>query len=422
MLRRLRAYLGMLQGNARVCILCHPFWSVPFTLYYYYLSLYLKEEGLSDAQIGSLMVAGTVASLLFSLVAAPLTDRLGRRNTTLMFDLLSSALPPLLYLLSSSFWMALLATVLFNSNKIMSVSYYLVMIEDADDRQKTVAFNLFNLITCAAGLLIPLAGLWVSAQGVTRAERAFLLASFVIMTGMILLRHSFLMETREGEARMKRVKGSGQGALRALVSSYADSLRFLAAHRGVLYILLANVFFFAYMMLGTNQSLYFALYFSGRFRLDSSGLSFLGGLYSAGMLLAMALINPLIRLSRLFFSLKVGLALTLAGVLLLLLLPQSAGFWLVIPVLLLSVSYGTLKTGLDSAMAIYSRGEARSGLYALTNLLSALTGMAAAAYVSAHFDSSANALYQACLVLGALVAAFVWLAGKHQEGSGRKPA
>ena len=59
MLSRPRAYLGILQGNAKVCILCHPFWSVPFTLYYYYLSLYLKAEGLSDAQIGSLMVAGT---------------------------------------------------------------------------------------------------------------------------------------------------------------------------------------------------------------------------------------------------------------------------------------------------------------------------------------------------------------------------
>lgn len=422
MLSRLRAYLDILQGNARICILCHPFWSVPFTFYYYYLSLYLKEEGLSDAQIGSLIVVGTVASLLFSLVAAPLTDRMGRRNTTLVFDLLSSALPPLLYLLSSSFWMALLATVLFNSNKIMSVGYYLVMIEDADDRQKAVAFNLFNLITYAAGLLIPIAGLWVKTQGVTRAERAFLLASFVIMTGMILLRHRFLKETREGETQMKKGKGSRQGALKALTSSYMDSLRFLRAHRGMLYILLANVFFFAYMMLGTNQSLYFALYFAGRFRLDSSGLSLLGGLYSAGMLLAMVFINPFIRLPHLFFSLKAGLALTLAGILLLLLLPSGTGLWLAIPVLLLSVSYGTLKTGLDSAMAIYSQGETRSGLYALTNLLSALAGMAAAAYVSARFDSSANALYLSCLVLGSLVAAFVWLARKHHTESGHRAA
>jgi hypothetical protein len=423
MLSRPRAYLGILRGNAKVCVLCHPFWSVPFTLYHYYLSLYLKEVGLSDAQIGSLMVAGTVASLLFSLVAAPLTDRLGRRNTTLVFDLLSSALPPLLYLISPSFWMAMLATVLFNSNKIMSVGYYLVMIEDADDRQKAVAFNLFNLITYAAGLLIPLAGLWVKAQGLVRAERAFLLASFIIMTAMILLRHRMLKETREGEAQMKKAgKERGQGAFGALVSPYVNSLRFLRTHRGVLYILMANVFFFAYMMLGTNQSLYFALFFTGRFNLDSGELSLLGGLYSAGMLLAMALINPFIRLPALFASLKLGLALTLAGMVLLLVFPSGAGLWLVFPILLLSVSYGTLKTGLDSALAIYSQGEARSGLYALTNLLSALAGMMAAAYVSAHFDSSANSLYLACLALGILVAAFVWLAGKCQGKPERKAA
>jgi len=423
MLSRPRAYLGILRGNAKVCILCHPFWSVPFTLYYYYLSLYLKAEGLSDAQIGSLMVAGTVASLVFSLVAAPLTDRLGRRNTTLVFDLLSSALPPLMYLISPSFWMAMLATVLFNSNKIMSVGYYLVMIEDADDRQKTVAFNLFNLITYAAGLLIPLAGLWVKAQGLVHAQRAFLLASFVIMTVMILLRHRLLKETREGEARMKKAgEDRGQGALGALVSPYVDSLRFLRAHRGVLYILLANVCFFAYMMLGTNQSLYFALFFTSRFRLDSGELSLLGGLYSAGMLLAMAFINPLIRLPSLFASLKLGLALTLIGMALLLIFSPGAGLWLALPILLLSVSYGTLKTGLDSALAIYSQGEARSGLYALTNLLSSLAGMAAASYVSARFDSDANALYLACLALGILAAAFVWLAGKRQGEPVREAA
>jgi hypothetical protein len=176
------------------------------------------------------------------------------------------------------------------------------------------------------------------------------------------------------------------------------------------------------MMLGTNQSLYFALFFTSRFRLDSGELSLLGGLYSAGMLLAMAFINPLIRLPSLFASLKLGLALTLIGMALLLIFSPGAGLWLALPILLLSVSYGTLKTGLDSALAIYSQGEARSGLYALTNLLSSLAGMAAASYVSARFDSDANALYLACLALGILAAAFVWLAGKRQGEPVREAA
>ena len=78
------------------------------------------------------------------------------------------------------------------------------------------------------------------------------------MTAMILLRHRLLKETRRGADERQEDRGQMLGAL----VSYVDSLRFLRAHRGVLYILLANVCFFAYMMLGTNQSLYFALFFT----------------------------------------------------------------------------------------------------------------------------------------------------------------
>ena len=60
----------------------------------------------------------------------------------------------------------------------MSIGYYLVMIEDADDEQRVVAFNLFNIITVVAGLLLPLAGLAVDRYGVVATERVFLLVSF----------------------------------------------------------------------------------------------------------------------------------------------------------------------------------------------------------------------------------------------------
>ena len=96
MFRFIRRYLGRLKGNARVCICFHPLWGIPFTFYYYYLSMYLKEMGVSDTGLGQIMLAGTAASFVFSIVSAPLVDRMGRRRSTLVFDLLSSALPPLI--------------------------------------------------------------------------------------------------------------------------------------------------------------------------------------------------------------------------------------------------------------------------------------------------------------------------------------
>ena len=64
-LKRIGGYFGCLKGNDRVCIAFHPLWGVPYTFYTYYISLYLKEIGLTDTALGRLMVAGTVASFLF---------------------------------------------------------------------------------------------------------------------------------------------------------------------------------------------------------------------------------------------------------------------------------------------------------------------------------------------------------------------
>ena len=176
--QRIGGYFGCLKGNARVCIAFHPLWGIPYTFYTYYISLYLQEKGITDVQLGTLMVAGTVSATFFSFLAAPVVDRLGRRNATSLFDFLSSALPPLLYFFTKDFGLALIAMVLFNANRLMSVGYFLVMIEDAEDDGRIVALNMFNIITVVAGLLLPVAGVYVESKGLIKGEQTFLLASF----------------------------------------------------------------------------------------------------------------------------------------------------------------------------------------------------------------------------------------------------
>ena len=268
--QRIGGYFGCLKGNARVCIAFHPLWGIPYTFYTYYISLYLKEIGLTDTALGKLMVAGTVASFLFSFVSAPVVDRMGRKRATFVFDLLSSALPPLVYLFSKNFFFALLAVILFNSNKIMSIAYYLVMIEDSDEESRIVAFNLFNIITVAAGLLIPLGGILVNKYGLVSTERAFLLISFLMMTGMILFRNMLLKETGIGEKIRAASAGKGLSAFfKEAYKPYGDAMTFLLRNRTALLFVLINILFYVYMNLGSNYSLYFVPYFTDRLAMDA---------------------------------------------------------------------------------------------------------------------------------------------------------
>ncbi len=399
---RIKSYLGHLKGNSAVCIACHPFWSIPYMFYTYYISLYLVEIGISDEALGTLMVIGTVAATAFSFLSAPIVDRLGRKNATLIFDFLSSALPPLIYFLAHSFFLALVAMILFNANRIMSVAYYLVMIEDADDEGKIVAFNMFNVITVVAGLLLPFAGIVVERLGLVKAEGWFLMISFVVMTAMIIVRHLLLKETAIGQTVKEKAKAeAGRGGLIAeLWQPYKDALRFLLRNPVARAVTLANIFFCVYMNLGTNYSLYFVPYFGDRMGMDTMQSSVLGSIYYAGMLAAMIFINPSSGKSGLTKSMLRSGFMTLAGFALMVLVPSGNYALAILSVLVLSLGYGWLKSSTEGALAVYSESEYRSGIYSAANLLSSGVGVIVTALCAKLYSHFAGWLYILC---GAMV-------------------
>ena len=402
--QRVGDYFGCLKGNARVCIAFHPLWGVPYTFYTYYISLYLKEIGLTDTALGRLMVAGTVASFLFSFVSAPVVDRMGRKRATFVFDLLSSALPPLVYLFSRNFFFALLAVILFNANKIMSIAYYLVMIEDSDEESRIVAFNLFNIITVAAGLLIPLGGILVERFGLVSTERAFLVISFLMMTAMILFRNMLLKETSVGEKIRSASAGKGLSAFfREAYKPYGNALSFLRRNRTALLFVLVNILFYVYMNLGSNYSLYFVPYFTDRLGMDAMQSSVLGSVYYGGMLFAMILINPLFGRRGLIFGVRMSAMVTLAGLVGLVVIPARAYALAIAATLTMALGYGMLKSEVDGALAVYTSSEYQSGIYALANLVSSGLGIVVTALCALLYPHSPRWLYILCSILVFLI-------------------
>lgn len=375
--------------------------------YTYYISMYLLEIGITDRQLGTLMVAGTVSATVFSLLSAPVVDCMGRRLATTVFDILSSALPPLIYFFTTNFAMALLAMVLFNANRLMSVAYYLVMIEDADDDGKVVAFNLFNIITVVAGLLLPLAGIVVEKLGLFKAERLFLMASFLLITGMNIVRHILLKETKIGAAVKERMGSEKQKKgtrLKNLWTPYRDALAFLLKNPVARAFTLADVFFCVYMNLGTNYSLYFVPFFADRMGMNAMQSSVLGCAFYGGMLEAMVLINPRFSASKLVKGIWVSAAVTLVGFGLMIGVPSGVFELAIAATLVLALGYGMLKSNMEGALAIYTEGEFRSGIYSVANLLSSGLGVVVTAACAVLYSKNASWLY---IINGLMVAAML---------------
>jgi len=393
-----KKYILKLDGNALVCVAFHPLWGIPYSIYFFYLSIYMKAFGVTDTQLGLLMLAGSAASIVFSLAAAPVVDSLGRKRSTFLFDLISSAAPPFIYAISGSFWVSFIAIILNNANKIMSVAYYLVMAEDANNDQRLVAFNLFNIITIAAGIFIPVAGLFAGHFGLIGTERFFLVFAGISMTVLIFVRNRFLKETATGSEILANRKNK-HFSFKNVTEPYAASYHYLAKHPAALVTVIANVIFYVYYIIGTNNSLYFATYFIDGLNLKQSSISVLGAVYAIGMLFAMIVINPFMQKFNIFVSLAAGSALNIAGLVLLIVIPSGSLLAAILSIIVTSVGFGVFKSYIDAALAITTEGKARAGIYSVVNLLSSLLGMLAAGLAGILYPLDPRSIYIMSIIM-----------------------
>ena len=249
----------LLKGNTRISIMFEPLWGIPFVLLNFYLSLYMKELGVTNQQIGYLISIGFIFGTLFSLFAGIITDKLGRKKTTFIFDFISWPVAMVIYFFSNSFLLFAIAVIVNSIGRIVAVSFNMMVVEDADDQQRVAAFNLINIITISTGVIIPIGGLLVNALGVVIAERIFLGYAALSMAVMMILRNMAYHETKIGQQLLKAHKENPTKLnfknilpIKSLLSLKGKPLSILA--------LLVFVLFSIYIPLATINSLYFAPY------------------------------------------------------------------------------------------------------------------------------------------------------------------
>ena len=389
-----------LERNARICRNCFFFWAIPYTIYIYYLSLYLEAEGLSTSNIGQLMTVANASALVFSLVAAPIVDRMGRRNATFVFDLISSALPCLLFIAGGKLVVALIAQAITGLNRIMSTGYYLLMIEDTGEDNSIGAMNWFNIILVGAGLCTPIGGFVVSRMGLVDGEKLFLILSFISMTAQAIVRHILVKETPTGE-RMRVQRSSI--SLRETLGNYRNALKYMFSNKPVLSAMIINGLVYAYYTIGTTISMFFAPYFADFRGLTGVTLGMVGGIYAGGTLFSMLLINPRIKPKQLYPATIISALISILGFALLMLCPQGNTALLFIAIVLISLSYGVLKTIADSLLALQMTSEHSTTLYSFSFILASVLGIVAIQILQVLYTRSPNWLFGSSTILIALV-------------------
>ena len=358
--------LYQLQGNTFVSVIFEPLWGIPFVLYNFYLSLYMIELGVTPEQLGYLIAIGSIAGIFFSAISGMVTDALGRKKTTFIFEFLSWPLAIFIFMISNNFWLFALATVVNSLVRIVFVSWNLMVVEDADCKQQITAYTLLNIINISVGIITPLAGLMVSGLGIVKAERIIMGFAVVSMTAMIFLRNHFYTETKVGQEVLehrrtqKTALDKGERVLELAKFQFKPALKTF---------LVASVLFNAYIPIGGFSSLYFAPYLTEALKLNKSIIALMGGIFAATMFLVLVIGMPLIHRINRINGVITGILIQMLAMGLLVLIPTRSLLAVIITVIVFAAGFGITKPLFDSMLAEYTEGRSRARLYALNNSL-----------------------------------------------------
>ncbi len=243
------------QGNARVIVLSQPFWYIPFSLFFPYLTQYMLALGLSNEQVGLINAISMIVGVVLSLFAGWVTDRLGRRRTTLICDLISWAMAAALWALAQNFAWFVAAAVANSFLRIISVSWNCCVVEGTPPEHRLNVFWWLNIIGTLSAFFTPLMALFMGAgdkAGLIAAMRIVLGVSAVLYAVSFLVRHRYLRESDIGVARMQASRGTSP--LQALVEYPKLFARVLSNPLLLCFLLIRTLFFVHNGIKGTYLS------------------------------------------------------------------------------------------------------------------------------------------------------------------------
>lgn len=199
--------LRRLRGNARGCVLTEPLWGIPFNLYAPYASLYMLAFGLDDRQIGLLASVGMLIQVFWTLLSGAITDKLGRKRTTLLFDIISWSVPTLIWALAQNYTYFLVAAIVNAVWRVTHNSWNCLLVEDTDPNLLVDIYSWIYIAGLLAAFVSPATGLFVNRFGLVSTVRGLYLLAFVLMTTKFIVLNAIVTETQQGLARMQETRG-----------------------------------------------------------------------------------------------------------------------------------------------------------------------------------------------------------------------
>lgn len=352
-----------LKGNPKWSICTEPLWFIPYSLFVPFQTLYMRKLGLSSVEIGTTVTVGFILQMFFALIGGVITDKMGRRKATVIFDTLGWTVPCLIWAFSQNFWWFLAAAAVNAAFQITNTSWNCLFIEDCPPKHITNAFTLIQMCGMLSVFFSPLAVILVGKYDVVPVMRWLYFIAALSMLAKFLLLYYFGGETKVGKKRMEETKNLSYFSMMKGYGTVFLTMIKSGKMRLVVYLMaLTNI-----IQIATTN--FFSLYVTEKIHLSDELVAVFPVIRTLVMLAFVIGLQNLFQKLRMKVSFLVGFFMYIASHLLLLLTPEKNLLLVMGYTILEAAAYAVIIPRKDALMAHYVEQKERSRIYALYNVL-----------------------------------------------------
>ena len=352
-----------LKGNPKWAIIAQTLFSIPYSLILPFQTLYMRKLGLTSLEIGTTLTVGFVMQMLCALFGGIITDKLGRRKTTVIFDTLGWAVACTIWAFSQNFVWFLIAACVNAFFQVTNISWYCLFIEDCPPKYVTNAFTLIQMCGMISVFFAPISVALVARYDLVPVMRCLYLIAAVMMQTRFFLLYHFSKETPIGKQRMAETSNQSYfSMLKGYAAVLVQMLRSSQMRLVVCFITLFNI-----MQIATNN--FYSLFVTERIRISDEIVAVFPMIRTLVMLVFVVGLQRILQQHRMRRVLLLGFGLYIASHLVLLATPAKNLWMLMIYTILEASAYAIIFPRKDALMAYYVDPQERSRIYALCGVL-----------------------------------------------------
>lgn len=366
-----------LKGNERACLYTEPLWGIPYGLFVPFVSVYMAGIGLTPMLIGVIATIGLISQVVWAVLGGVLTDKFGRRLTTLIFDTVAWVIPSFLWMIAQDYRYFIIAALFNGACRVTENSWTLLLMEDTREEKLIRIFSIIQISAHISGFFAPIAYIFVQRYNLVPTVRILYGFFFASMVIKVILVYLLSRETSVGLRRMAENRG------KSIIHRLWDSRKVLYTMLKSRRILLTVAFVACMTGLRSVSDMFWPLLVTGHLTIAAENLSIFSTIKTLLMLCSYVFLIPRLNLRRFKNPVSLGLVLVMVMAALMLLMPRGV-FWLVLFTVLIEGTALSLLIPFSSGLQMVNvdreeRARMLGFFYAISMLLtSPLTTVAGA--------------------------------------------